>query len=139
MPIVNYKTSYLSRCYEIDLNCYLWPWTEEGWAKLNGYVLRVFLIANEVVGFYSFTVRDSTIVVSKFCVHPDYQHLGTGTDLHADLMRFGKRYNKKQLEMMLHEDNLCRDFIIKHGWRAVNVVKELFPDKRDGYLFIKEL
>lgn len=139
MPIVNYKTPYLAKCYEIDLKCYLWPWTEEGWAKLNGYVLRVFLMADEVVGFYSFTVNDDTIVVSKFCVHPSYQRLDIGTELHADLIRIGKRYGKKHLEMMLHEDNACRDFIIKFGWRAKNVTKELFPDGRDGYLFRKEL
>lgn len=92
-----------------------------------------------VVGFFSFTVRDDVIAVSKFCVHPDFQNQGIGTELHNDLIRIGRRYHKKQLEMMLHEDNKNRDFLIKRDWRAVSIVNELFPDKKDGYLFTKEL
>lgn len=139
MSIVNYKTPYLLKCYEIDLRCYLWPWTDEGWRQLSGYVLRVFLIADEPVGFFSFTVQDNTLAVSKLCVHPDYQNQGIGSELHDDLMRMAQRYSKTRLEMMLHEENKNRDFITCRGWRATIVSHGLFPDKKDGYLFVKEL
>ena len=139
MPIVNYKTSYLVKCYEIDLRCYDWPWTEEGWGQLNGYVLRVFLMADDPIGFFSFTVRDGVIAVSKLCVHPSYRHLGVGTELHDDLVRIGDRYKKKRLEMMLHEDNKNRDYLIRRGWKAVSIAFDLFPGGKDGYLFTKEL
>ncbi len=96
-------------------------------------------MADEPVGFFSFTVHDDALAVSKLCTHPDFRCLSVGGTLHDDLVRIGMAYNKKRLEMWLHEDNKDRAFVIKRGWRATKVHRELFPNKRDGYLFVKEL
>lgn len=139
MSIANFKMPYLGQCYYIDIKSYLWPWTEEGWNKIQGYIIRVKLIDDRVLGFCSFRVEGDDIVVSKLCVHPSTRRLGLGTELHEDLIRIAKKYHKRRLRMMLHEENEHRDFLIKRGWRAVSIEKGLFPDSLDGYLFVRKV
>jgi GNAT superfamily N-acetyltransferase len=139
MPIVNFKTTYTPDCYSIDVKSYLWPWLEEGWQQLNGYIIRVFMFSGDVVGFFSFQVIENEIIVSKLCVHPDYRNLNIGSQLHDDLVRIAKKYGKKKLKVTLHELNKHFDFIIKRGWKGVGVSRNHFPDGRDGFLFELEL
>lgn len=139
MSIVNYRPAYLEQCYDIDIKSYLWPWSEESWSKPQGHVIRVRLMGDTVVGFFSFTVVGDTLMVSKLCVHPGYLGMGIGAELHTDLIRIGIQYQKKHLRMMLHEDNLSRDFLVKYHWKAISVDRGLFPDGCDGYLFTLEL
>ena len=136
--IVNFRVPYTMHCYDIDIKSYLWPWTMEDWDNLHGYVIRVYLLSDEVIGFYSFKVEKGTMMISKLCVHPDFRHLGVGTKMHDDLLKMAKTY-KKILRMMLHEDNKNRDFLIKRDWKAVSIERELFPDGSDGYLFEREI
>lgn len=139
MSIANFKVPYLEQCYHIDIKSYLWPWTEEGWNKIQGYIIRVKLVDDRVLGFCSFQIEGDMIKVSKLCVHPSVRRLGLGTELHQDLVRIAKKYHKKTVMMMLHEENEFFDFLIKRGWRAVSIEKGLFPDHRDGYLFMREV
>jgi len=152
VPIVNFKTPYVPLLYNIDIKSYLWPWTEEGWGQIQGYIIRVYLLSDDVVGFYSYRpashcisephkgeIHTDRITVSKLCVHPDFRNLRIGSQLHDDLIRIAKKYSKKVVRMMLHEENEYRDFLIKRDWRAILISKGLFPDGRDGYLFQKEI
>jgi len=139
MSIVNFNTRHLLACKDIDIKSYLWPWLDEGWGKIQGYIIRVFIKEDRVIGFCSFRPEENSIRISKLCVHPDYREQGVGSKLYNDLIRMAKKYNKKKIVMMLHQDNEYRNFIIRRGWRAVSVSGELFPDSTDGYLFVKEI
>lgn len=139
MSIVNYKTPYKEICYDIDVKSYSWPWLPEGWDQLNGYIIRVKLLDGHVVGFYSFQVIEGDIIISKFCVHPHCRNNGIGTELHEDLVRFAIKYSKKKLKMTIHEENEFIPFMIKRKWKAIGMMREHFPDSRDGYTFELEI
>jgi ribosomal protein S18 acetylase RimI-like enzyme len=134
---MNYKTSHLIDCYDVDVKSYYFPWTEKEWGKLSGLIIRVFLSDDKVIGFYVFKVVNDTIVVKKLCVHPEYRGLGIGNRLYQDLYSMAEKYKKKILVMLLHEENENRDFLIKRGWKG-RMEKDAFPNA-DGYLFTKEI
>ena len=135
--IQNFKQPWLPFLYYIDLRSYEWPWLEEQWNNIESYIVKIYAIDYIPRGFCLFKIiPDNIIRVSKLCVNPKWRRQGIGGALHDNLLEFARDHKKNKLTTTIHEQNLTgMDWLKQHGWQAVAIKKEVFPDNTDGFIF----
>ncbi|KKN46366.1 hypothetical protein LCGC14_0673940, partial [marine sediment metagenome] len=91
-------------------------------------------------GFYIIKSLESAVMILKLCVHPLRRCTGAGSNLLHDIEQYALDTNRKLIVINVHEMNLCTIYWLQtHGYKAVRIDKELYPDGRDGYAFYKEI
>lgn len=151
--IIGLNALWLKWIKAIDIKSYEWPWDDDQWvSELPKNIIKMWMDPETPRGFmiYRFMdIRDlipklegSVVHISKLAVHPNFRNQGIGAALLADLVTTAKLQKVTRLVVFLHEENeigirwTTND---RRGFKAHGVHRELFPDKRDGYGFIKEL
>ncbi|KKM73744.1 hypothetical protein LCGC14_1407410 [marine sediment metagenome] len=133
--IENFKETQKRWLYDIDIKSYYWPWTEQGWHNLMGYIFRVYCLKGVPRGFSCFKMGNSSLEVVKLCVHPTFRRLGFGSLLNEDLIHTAISQKKSKLCMIIHEQNEYFDWLKNRGWNARGIERGLFPDGTDGFCF----
>jgi GNAT superfamily N-acetyltransferase len=121
--------------YDIDIKSHYWPWTEEGWLDLKGYIIRVYSLKDIPRGFTAFKVGRNSLEVSKICVSPIFRRIGLGSALMKDLVLQAITLKKTKLCMTIHEHCEYIEWLVVRGWEGKGIESGLFPDGSDGYLF----
>jgi len=147
---------------DIDIKSCEWPWCEDYWKDdVKKNIIKMWMggeptkrlplgfVAYRFVNIKDLIEKDlgenlkekGTVVhVSKLAVHPKYRNQGIGTKLLENAEAAVKLQDAKLLVMILHEeDDEGRGWLIRRGFVAQTLHKEMFPDGRDGYSFAKEL
>lgn len=89
-----------------------------------------------VLGYMVYDTFKDKIVLSRLAVHPDNAHQRVATAMVESLK--GKSGPKRdRIETIVRDDNLVAHmFLRKCGFVCVSIIKELFDQQDDGYLFI---
>ena len=129
---------------DIDIKSYLYPWLN--WElEAQRHIIKIAFSKDKPVGFVAFRfvssrdIGENGILISKLAVHPDWRGLRIGTSLLNHVEDIAQQQKVNKLIMVLHEDNESRSFLIKKGFLATNIIREMFPDNCDGYRFRKIL
>lgn len=112
----------------IDLKCWDFPWSEDGWQyAVENYQILVARYRGELLGYSVFGrdfAQEKTIRFMKIGVRPGYRNHGVGTRLLLSSIAMCKGF---EIEAWLMEDEVYRgagQWLLKHNFRA-------FATKRD--------
>ncbi|MFA5758674.1 MAG: GNAT family N-acetyltransferase [Clostridia bacterium] len=141
--IITSPDPYIGQLQLIDIKSHEWPWYEEGWRTIREYNWRLWVESDVVIGFSCFKVirgqAISELQLAKLCVRPRYREHGIGARLMDDLVSVCNKNGITMISTIVHEECKYLGWMKKHGFQAVNLIKELFPDTRDGIVMRRML
>lgn len=133
--IDDFDPALIDYLFHIDIRSYEWPWVAGAWSDLDGYLIRVYSMKSVPRGYIAYKIGNNSLEVPKLCVNPTFRRMGIGSALMKDLVVQAIKLQKTKLCMTVHEHCKFFGWLNKRGWEAVGVVRGIFPDGSDGYLF----
>ena len=99
----------------------------------------VYELNNKVVGYIGFRAIDEHAEVMNFCMDPDYQGQGFGTELFDYSVKYLKSLDVKTMLLEVRKSNKkAQAFYERFGFVKSHVRKNYYKTE-DAYVFIKEV
>jgi ribosomal-protein-alanine N-acetyltransferase len=115
------------------------PWCEEEFLRVlrqRNCIGMVAELGERVVGFMIYELHKNRLNVLDFAVHPEFRRQAIGRQMVEKLV--GKLSSHRRTRVVLHvrETNLAAQLFFRvQGFRAIEVVREHFPDTgEDAFL-----
>jgi len=130
---------------EIERAAYDFPWSANIFSECMkaGYVCRVCLNDDQVVGYAIMSVGAGECHVMNLCVHPRHSGNGYGSRLMADLLAIARRCNAHIAFLEVRISNgRAHSLYQLLGFNEVGVRKNYYPARRgreDAYVLAKTL
>lgn len=138
---------------DIDIKSYEYPWDDVEWktelevsvlkiwtdGKPRGFTAYRFMSVGSVLGTEE-EIKGVVIHILKLAIHPEWRNKGIGTELLKNIEAAAKHQEVDFLVKILHEENKDgRDWLLKKDFVGFSVLKNIFPQARDGFSFIKRV
>lgn len=125
--------------FEIEKMIFENPWDISKlitYACKTRYVGSVSKHKEKVIGFMFHEIQKNKLDIIRFAVHPDFRHMGIGTQIVKYLVKLSK--NKRQITIKVPEKNLgAQLFFKKQGFRAIKVLHNFYKDSNeDAFLMV---
>jgi ribosomal-protein-alanine N-acetyltransferase len=114
------------------------PWCEEEFLRVlrqRNCIGMVAELSDRIVGFMIYELHRNKIHVLDFATHPDIRRQGAGRQMIDKLVSKLSAQRRNRIGLYLRETNLPAQLFFRAvGFRAVEVVREHFPDTgEDAY------
>lgn len=114
------------------------PWCEEEFLRVLRQRNCIGMVAEHgerVVGFMIYELHKSRLQVLNFAVNPELRRHGVGRQMVTKLLGKLSSHRRTRITLMVRETSLgAQLFFQRQGFRATEVVRELFEDTaEDGY------
>ena len=114
------------------------PWCEEEFLRVLRQRNCIGMVAEygeRVVGFMIYELHKNKLHVLNFAAHPEFRRQGVGRQMVAKLVGKLSNHRRTRIALYVRETNLSAQFFFRiQGFRAVEVVREHFPDTgEDAY------
>ena len=114
------------------------PWCEEEFLRVlrqRNCIGMVAEIGERIVGFMIYELHRNKIHILDFATHPDLRRQSVGRQMVDKLVSKLSSQRRNRIGLYLRETNLPAQFFFRVvGFRAVEVVREHFPDTgEDAY------
>lgn len=148
MILSNLNEAWLPYLKDIDIKTFAWPYSDEFWEEeiktcilrvwLDGKVPRGFVVFRFTTEFHGEKFDKPVLHIRKLVVHPSWREKGIGLKLLENLEATAKMQGTKLIVIRVHEENESgRNWLVKRGFKAKGLHREVYLDGRDGYSFHK--
>ncbi len=116
----------------IEHSAFDYPWCEEEFLRVLRQRNCIGMVAEHgerIVGFMVYELHRSKIQVLDFAVHHEFRRQGIGRQMVHKLVGKLSSQRRNRIGLLLRETNLSAQLFFRvQGFRAVEVVREHFPD-----------
>ena len=114
------------------------PWCEEEFLRVLRQRNCIGMVAEygeRVVGFMIYELHKNKLHVLNFATHPEFRRQGVGRQMVGKLVGKLSNHRRTRIALYVRETNLAAQYFFRiQGFRAVEVVREHFPDTgEDAY------